>query len=71
MCREVFVSRHISVLRALLAHGLADAAARELITRTRRLSGKDYHVAQDGSRYLVRERKGYHADVFRLEPAGG
>lgn len=64
---EIFVTRHVSVLRALQAFGLTEEQARPLIESTRRAGGTDYPVTRDGVPYVIRQMKGWHADVFRLE----
>lgn len=62
-----FVDRQVSVLRALMIYGMDESPARELIALTRRSGGTDYRIDQAGARYLIRQMKGYHADVFRLD----
>lgn len=64
---EIYVTRHVSVLRALVAFGFTEDQARPLIESTRRTGGTDYPVARDGVPYVIRQMKGWHADVFRIE----
>lgn len=62
-----YVDRYVSVLKALLAFGVGEREALDRIERTRRAGGRDYEVTRAGVRYLVRQMKGNHADVYRLE----
>lgn len=62
------VDRHVSVLKALMAYGLAEEEARALIAATRAAGGNDYRVERNGLRYVIRQMKGNHADVFELAP---
>ena len=64
---EIFVNRHVSVLRALQAFGFTEDQAKPLIERTRLAGGTEYRVTRDGQPFVIRQMKGWHADVFRLE----
>ena len=64
-CLGPHLGRHVSVLRALQAFGLAEVEAKALITTTRAAGGLEYRVSRDGCSFLIRQMKGGHAEVSR------
>lgn len=61
-----FVGRHVSVLRALLAYGLAEAEARGLVERAKGAGQAEIRITVGGRVMVFRRMRGNHADVYEL-----
>lgn len=61
-----FLDRHVSTLRALIAHGVPAAEAVALVAAARAAGQHEIRIASAGRVLLVRRMRGNHADVFEL-----
>ncbi len=64
-----FVGRHVSVLAAMLAHGILEPEAHSLIEHAKAEGRLDIQVAIGGRLLNFRRMRGNHCDVHALRGA--
>lgn len=67
MSGAMFLDRHVSMLRALVAHGVPEAEARSLVDQAKAAGRADVRIESAGRTVVIRRMRGNHADVYLVE----